>query len=83
MHASVEHTLDYPVEVEGAPTVVVLSIPDERRLEALAQDLDLPISAFREPDLGGEMTALAVISPQGHTLLRRLTPLHAREEVRK
>lgn len=74
VHAAVEHTFHYPDEVWGAPTVVVLGVKDERRLEALSEELPKPVSIFREPDLGGELTALAVISPRGNPHLRRLTP---------
>ncbi len=77
-----EHTLRYPEEVSGTSVVIVLRISDEHRLEALAEDLPGPVSTFREPDLGEQMTALAVISSRDNPRLRRLSPLHAREEVR-
>lgn len=44
-------------------TVAVLSAADGDALAALAQQaraLDVPLATFREPDLGGRLTAIAV-----------------------
>ena len=43
-------------------TVVVATVPDEPALKELAAQLPYAVS-FREPDMKGAMTALAVIDP--------------------
>jgi siroheme synthase (precorrin-2 oxidase/ferrochelatase) len=55
-------------------TLAMLCIPDERALGVLlrkAEDRRIPVSAFREPDRGNEMTAL-VLGPEGKRLTQGL-----------
>lgn len=85
VHAAVEHALARPDLARSAPTVAVLGVRDELRLGALLDDLrgrGLAPVGFHEPDLGGELTALAVVSGRRCAPLRRLRPLFNGEEVR-
>lgn len=92
VHAAVEHALDYPDEVHGAPVVVVLGVSDELSLNLLADRLqgrDLEVTRFTEPDLPRsklfgdrpeQLTAVALVGgdvPELHRL-----DLLLREEVR-
>lgn len=58
-HAVRELSLEHPEDAEGE-NLVVLEVPDEAGLERLAASVPGPLKAFREPDLGGALTALAV-----------------------
>lgn len=84
MHAAVEYALRHPVEARGAPTVVALGVRDELRLDRLTYRLrdrgHLPVE-FREPDLGDQLTAIALVADRGVPELHRLNLL-LREEVR-
>lgn len=55
-------------------TLALLEVPDERslvELEGKARERGLPVSLFREPDIGNAPTALA-LGPDGRNLVRRL-----------
>lgn len=58
-HAAVAFTAAHGVLTEN---LVVLHAPDERALRALSEGCGSAIraAAFHEPDLGGELTALAM-----------------------
>lgn len=58
VHAAVEYTLKEPDRAGAAPTVVVLSVPDETSLLSRFASNGL---LFREPDLDGQATAFAVV----------------------
>lgn len=58
----------------GANNLVVLQVPDEAALAALgalSEARGLRLATFREPDLDGAVTALA-LEPRARALLRRL-----------
>jgi hypothetical protein len=88
-HAAIEFAVTYPSLTSSwhsaSNTLVVLAVPDELALGWLDQDArasGLRAARFREPDLGGALTAVA-IEPAGHRLLRRLPlALTAGEGVR-
>ena len=94
VHAAVEHALDYPTEVHGAPVVVVLGVPDELGLNLLADELQgcgLELNRFTEPDLprsklfgdrSEQLTAIALVAGRDVPELSRLDLL-LREEVRR
>lgn len=70
--------------MRGAPSLVVLGVRDEVRLEGLADDLGregLSVTRFHEPDLGGALTALALVVRGESRALRRL-PLLFRDVER-
>lgn len=51
-------------EVHPDCTVVLLTVPDESALHDLGFELQLwliPSTGFREPDLGGQLTAIATV----------------------
>jgi len=84
-HAMREFAADYP-EIEKAwheksNTVAMLSVPDEAALVELLESLSaaLHFTPFREPDLGGSLTAICV-EPKGGRTLRHL-PLALRTEA--
>ncbi len=60
--AQVGHALITWALEHGAPpdNLVVLSVADERALQAVLARVEGRVVAFREPDLGDELTALAV-----------------------
>lgn len=63
-------------------TLVLLEVPDEPTLAALAFEARtrrIPVSVFTEPDMGDQMTAIAV-GPSGRKLVRRL-PLAFQDAV--
>jgi hypothetical protein len=86
-HAALCFTAEYPdIPVHDLP-LVLLAVPDEPRLYALASDAmlaGLRIAPFYEPDLGNELTAIA-LEPAAARLCRKL-PLalrgihHAQEQ---
>lgn len=84
-HAAVEYALRFPAETRGAPTLVVLGVRDELRLGALAGELRgrgyLPVE-FQEPDLGNQLTAVALVAAGRVPELSRLDLL-LRGEVRR
>ena len=60
-HAAREFAADYPGDLAGE-NLVALSCPNELSLWRLTDDARLacvPVTPFREPDLGGELTAAA------------------------
>lgn len=62
-HAVAEFLLRGPKSSWHNGTLVYLSVPDQERLrrwEDKLCDLEIPYTLFREPDLGNEITALAV-----------------------
>jgi hypothetical protein len=80
-HAAVEYAARYP-DVAGC-TLVMLTVPDEPRLELLAAKLELfdaVTVCFREPDLGDALTAISACGPVAARKLARL-PLLLREGV--
>lgn len=84
VHAAVEHALAWPGPTRATPTVAVLGVPDELRLAALLDDLERSgheVAPFREPDLAGELTALACVADRRTASLRRLPLLFSGEEV--
>jgi peptidyl-tRNA hydrolase len=67
LHAAMQFALDHPAQAEDwaekSNTVVIVAVADEQELQALcvhALDLVLKIAEFHEPDLGGQLTALAI-----------------------
>lgn len=65
---------------EGSSNLVVLQAPSEEELLALAARAgEVPTSVFREPDLGDEVTAIA-LGPTGAGLVSQL-PLALRKSV--
>lgn len=58
--------------------VVVLTVPDELRLWALVEDIGLDVAMFHEPDLNGELTAIATIAGD-LPIFRRLSLLFDRK----
>jgi len=66
-HAMRQFTADYPERdmqwYRGSNYIALLSVTDEvelMRLIAAAKDNGLRWSAFREPDVGGQITAVAI-----------------------
>lgn len=61
---------------EASNHLALLAVPDEATLERLSQRAfcgDVAFAAFREPDLGGSLTAIAVEpGPRGQAICRRL-----------
>jgi len=53
-------------------TVVILSVPDEAALTEIVRGMPgkVPLAAFHEPDLGGQMTAAAFGAGAGKRLAR-------------
>lgn len=77
VHAAVEHALAWPSATRASPTVAVLGARDELRLAAVLDDLERDghdVVAFHEPDLAGELTALATTARRQQPALRRLPP---------
>ena len=77
-HALAEFWHEYPEAARAwhgtSNTLALLSVPDEGSLAALiepAQWRGIELAAFREPDRGNELTALA-IGPRGKSLCARL-----------
>ena len=63
-HAIAEYLLRCPRTEWDNGTIVLLRVRDEGELLAWADRLEargLPFAAFREPDIGDRMTALAVV----------------------
>lgn len=74
LHALQEFNEEHPWVTSrwytSSNTLALLSTPNERTLGVLlrkARDRNIPVSAFREPDRGNEMTAL-VLGPEGKSL---------------
>ena len=65
VHAAVDYSLAYPLETKATPIVAVLKVQSERHLTALVEDLEgsgNKVIKFYEPDIGGELASVAVIS---------------------
>jgi hypothetical protein len=82
-HAAVEFALRFPGQVPE--TLVLLAAGDELELDFLIELLsgDVAYCTFREPDLGGSLTAVALAETR---LTRRMTagyPLALREGVKR
>jgi hypothetical protein len=80
-HAAVEYAARYPA-VAGC-TLVMLTVPGEEALRHHSAILGLhgiDVIQFREPDLGNELTAIAVSHPGALRRLAKL-PLLLREGV--
>jgi hypothetical protein len=78
IHAALDFAVTYPRIVgdwhRASNTLVALAVPDELSLGWLCDDAvaaGLRVSRFREPDLGGALTA-AAIEPAGRRLVSRL-----------
>lgn len=80
-HVTREFTRLHP-RVDVGENLIALSVPDEEDLEGLlfAAVGKCRAAAFCEPDLGGEMTALALSGKRARSLLGGL-PLALREEA--
>ena len=81
-HAAVEYAARFP-DVAGG-TLVMLAVPDEPSLHQVAAKLelfDVVVERFREPDLGGVLTAVSAAGPVAAKRLARL-PLLLREGVK-
>jgi hypothetical protein len=83
-HALVGYVLAQPAQAARWHTrsnnLVCLAVPDETALSGLVGRLvgeSIPVLCFHEPDLGGQLTAVAV-SPKGSRLLASL-PLALRQ----
>ena len=81
-HALRQFAQEHPTEdkdwFEQSNHLALLSVQDEpelHRLQERAWDLDVPCSAFYEPDLGGAITALAFAPGAGSRRLVRALPL--------
>ena len=77
-HALIGYVLAQPAQTARWHTrsnnLVCLAVPDEKALSGLVEALvreSVPVLCFHEPDLGGELTAVAV-SPDGARLLSSL-----------
>jgi hypothetical protein len=89
-HAALDFSLAHPAVTGGwhaaSNTLVVLAAADELSLGWLCDDAEvagLHVVRFREPDLGGALTA-AAFEPAAARLLSRLPLALSRgEEVRK
>lgn len=84
IHAAVDYTLAWPLEIKATPVVAVLAVRDIPRLLALVDDLEScgsEVIKYYEPDIGGELASIAVISDG--LALRHLPLLFHRGEVRK
>jgi hypothetical protein len=72
-HAIRNFSLSFPEE--GADTLVLVNVPNEPELEHVRLRLRLAgvrHAAFREPDIGDALTAVA-IAPEGHSICRRFS----------
>lgn len=77
-HAALSYSVSHPETTrawhEGSQILVLLSVPDEAALYDLADTffwIDIDHVAFHEPDLDGELTAIAV-HPDGARWLTHL-----------
>lgn len=62
--------------------LIILSVEDEKALAALgrqAEEANLPVSWFREPDIGDELTAVAIAPSPATVELCAELPLALRE----
>lgn len=69
-----EHPIAEREWYECSSNLAILEAPDECAIESLATKADsvgVHTARFREPDLGGSLTAIA-ISPEGKKLVRHL-----------
>ena len=67
---------------EHSNNLVIVSVPNKEALAKLAYEMTvrgLAVSMFREPDLGGEPTALAVEPAGGKMLSRHPLALRAQD----
>lgn len=82
LHAMRQFVSDHPDADRGwferSNTLALLSVSDETALKRLADradDLDLKLSVFREPDLGNSLTAIALEPSSRSQRLCRNLPL--------
>lgn len=62
-HACTEFALNHPEKASSTPVGVVLGVPGQAELRDAALEVEgLPYVLFEEEDLGGEHTALAVVT---------------------
>ncbi|OGF52928.1 MAG: hypothetical protein A2Z21_01860 [Candidatus Fraserbacteria bacterium RBG_16_55_9] len=78
IHAALKFALEWPGEARGwyerSNTLVLLGVQDEPGLILVGQEAlgrGISHSAFREPDRGNELTAIAV-APEGRKICRDL-----------
>jgi hypothetical protein len=81
VHAAVEYATTWPIET---PIVAVLTAPNEYRLLGLAEELESSynVAWFYEPDLDGELAAIATVAKSETPILHRLPLLYNGEGVR-
>lgn len=68
--------------LEESNYLIVLSVPNESALLSLAEKagtLNIPVTVFREPDIGNEMTAIAVAPSRTTESMLSQLPLALRE----
>lgn len=89
IHAMREFVREHPTVdqdwYENSNTLAFLAVRDEPELERLlsaAQERAIPCSAFREPDLDHELTAVA-LGPKAKRLCRRLPLALEKEGVQR
>lgn len=66
-HGAVQFVLDHPGTWENS-TLIILGVENEAELagwERLLAGTGLPVSRFTEPDLGGQLTAVACPARKG------------------
>lgn len=85
MHAAIDFGFEYPDVMEAWHTnsnyIVVLSVPDETALQAFvlnAGNHDVDHTTFREPDLDGSLTAVALRPSEASQTLCSSLPLALR-----
>lgn len=65
-HAVAQFLIDHPAHPWKNETLVYVNVPDEEHLQMWVKKLSvrgIPWSAFREPDLGEQLTAVAAAGP--------------------
>lgn len=65
-HAVAQFLIDHPAHAWKNETLVYVNVPDEEHLQMWVKKLSvrgISLSAFNEPDLGGQLTAIATSGP--------------------
>lgn len=88
-HAAIKFMFDYPSIgadwYHGSNNIVILGVEDEQELRqqmARAEAAGISFSAFQEPDLDNEFTAIA-LEPKARRLLRHLPTADRQPEATK